>query len=1030
MKIYIRLLIIVTLIFLFGCTVRNENPRITSNINSNWTFNYNPDQQVNNEYISVEFNDSAWPVTGLPHTWQTYETTGELHPFIKNPSERDDPYWWKGWGYYRKHFTLSEVLTDKMVSVEFDGVQKYSRIYLNGEYVGDHKGGYTSFYFDLTPFIRFGEDNVLVVAVNNRRDDKYRIPPMTAGNWDVYGGIYRDARLVIKNKIHLPYQGSYKHEGGTFITTPLVNEKEGVVNIKTYVKNDSEQKTGVLLKTSVISPRGKLIEEIENREIISPGVIFEFDQTPAPVQNPDLWHPESPNVYRIKSEVYVNDRLVDEIESTFGFRWFHWDFEKDDLWLNGKKMFIRGFNRHQEYPWVGDAIPKWLTEQDFTDMKVNLGINFIRAAHYPNDPQVYQLTDELGMVAVEEVPNIKSIDFDEDVQKQNVQEMIRRDRNHPSILFWSVGNETSDAADSKWVIEEDTTRLVHARKAKETGNYVDHDHTNLDMENLLRVTVRGYFDNDNAPDDRSLNPEDGQWCSTEEWQHERAMIEGGSVRGSLKKNTVHWLYEDHGADREYKNSPLKHLNYKGWVDLYRNPKYTYYLTQAMYTRTPMVFIHPHNWTPKYMGQHKDFIVNSNCEKVELFINDEKVGEARPDYENYYTVTFRNIQVKEGTLKAVGAKKGEKVENTITMSGEPARLTLTISHDKIAAGKNGMAIVTADIVDNSGNRVIHAKNPLHWSVEGAARLIGPKLYETDYNLFESMEGSGYIHVPVSNIIRSANQPGKAKITVSSPGLEPATVEINIVPVQVDTRGITQPVLTDEGRQKVIRNDNITFEITAVNELRPISGNITFDISDREKLVQDFTGYLQKSSPGFDMDLQESKVLIDYYISYLIRMKGELIGDDFNFMANRYNDLRLISKAIDQSNLWFNLANLLISEYAERMIIKGETVDAEEAVNLFVNLPRNRLILKRDDESGGGNPWIPVEWHREPVDCYFTDFESLIYLAYPGYTKLTEEQKSGYRIYVNAINPELEIENAKFIYSEDILFCLPDPEIINN
>ena len=367
MKIYIRLLIIVTLIFLFGCTAKNENPRIISHLNSNWTFNYNPDQQVNNEYISVEFNDSAWPVAGLPHTWQTYETTGELHPFIKNPSERDDPYWWKGWGYYRKHFTLSEVLTDKIISVEFDGVQKYSRIYLNGEYVGDHKGGYTSFYFDLTPFIRFGEDNVLVVAVNNRRDDKYRIPPMTAGNWDVYGGIYRDARLVIKNKIHLPYQGSYKHEGGTFITTPLVNEKEAVVNIKTYVKNDSEQKAAVLLKTSVISPRGKLIEEIENRENISPGVIFEFDQTPAPVQNPDLWHPESPHVYRVKSEVYVNNRLVDEIESPLGFRWFRWDFENDDLWLNGKKMFIRGFNRHQEYPWVGDAIPKWLNVKDFTE---------------------------------------------------------------------------------------------------------------------------------------------------------------------------------------------------------------------------------------------------------------------------------------------------------------------------------------------------------------------------------------------------------------------------------------------------------------------------------------------------------------------------------------------------------------------------------------------------------------------------------------------------------------------------------------
>lgn len=1009
----------------FGCTSENQNSRISIDINSNWTFNFNPVQQVNNEFISVEFNDSAWPIVGLPHTWQTYETTGDLHPFIKDASERDDPYWWKGWGYYRKHFTVSEALKDKKVSVEFDGVQKYSRIYLNGKYVGDHKGGFTSFYFDLTPFIRFGEDNVMVVAVNNRRDDKYRIAPMTAGNWNVYGGIYRDARLVIKDKIHIPYQGSYIHEGGTFITTPLVTEKEAVVNIITYVKNDTEQTAEVNLKTSVISPQGKLIEALEEIENVAPGALFKFNQTSSLVKKPQLWHPDLPNMYKVKSEVYVNGQLVDEMESPLGFRWFHWDYEKNDLWLNGKKMPIRGFNRHQEYPWVGDAIPKWLTVQDFTDMKVNLGINFFRAAHYPNDQQVYHLADSLGMVAVEEVPNIKSIDFDEDVQKQNVQEMIRRDRNHPSILFWSVGNETSDAADSKWVIEEDTTRLVHARKAKEIGDYVDHDHDNLDMENLLRVTVRGFFDDDNSPEGHDLKPEDGQWCSTEEWQHEMAMIEGGSVRGSLKKNTVLWLYEDHGADREYKNSPLKHLNYKGWVDLYRIPKYSYYLTQAMYISEPMVYIHPHHWTPKYLGRNKDFIVNSNCEKVELFVDGEKVGEAMPDYADYYTVTFSNIPVKEGTLKVVGIKDGLKVENTVTMSSEPARLKLSVSHDKIVAGKSGMAIVTADILDKNGNRIIHANNPLNWSVEGAAQLVGPELYETDFDLFESMEGTGYIRVPVSNIIRSTNQPGLAKISVSSPGLEPTSLEIVVVPLQMESHDISQPVLSEDGRLKVTRNDNYKTVLLRTKDLNHISGNEKFDISDKTKLKQDFISFLQKNNLNFDKDLQESKVLIDYFVTYLTRMKGELIGDDFNFMTDKYSDCRLISKAIDESNIWFNIATQLNQDYAERIILRGEPVDAEEESQLFLKLPKKRLILKRRENSQGADPWIPEEWHREPISCYFTDFEELVKLAYPDYNNLTKQQKNLYSKFVNTINPELEIKNNKFNYSEDVLFCLPDP-----
>ena len=1022
-------------VFLFGllffsCGSEKENSRISTNINSNWTFNYYPAQEVNTEFTSIDFNDATWPVVSIPHTWQTYETTGDLHPFIKSASERDDPYWWKGWGYYRKHFIIPATLKNKKVTVEFDGVQKYSRIYINGKYIGDHKGGFTSFTFDLTPYIKFGEDNVLAVAVNNRRDDKYRIPPMTAGNWDVYGGIYRDARLVLKNKIYIPYQGSYKHEGGTFVTTPVVNHKEAEVNVKTYVQNDTKNDAAVTLVSTIFSPEGKKVQSMKSTQNVATGELAMFEQRSPRISNPQLWHPNSPNLYHVKSEVFVNNQLTDKMESPLGFRWFRWDYKNNDLYINGEKMQIRGMNHHQEYPWVGDAIPKWLIVQDFTDMKNNLGINFFRAAHYPNDPLVYYLADSLGMVAVEEVPNIKALDFDEGVQKQNVQEMIRRDRNHPSIFFWSMGNETTDAADSKWAIEEDTTRIIHARKAENAGDYVDHNDTNLDMENLLRVTVRGYFDVDNAPKDRDLQPKDGQWCSTEEWQHKMATIEGGSVRGSLKKNTVLWIYEDHGADREYKNSPLKHINYKGWVDLYRFPKYVYYLTQAMWTTKPMVFIHPHNWVPKYLGQKKDFIVDSNCDKVELFVDDKKVGEAFPDYEHYYTVTFPNIEVKEGTLKAVATKDGKKAEYKVAMSSVPARLKLTVSRNKIRAGKGGMAIVTADILNKNGNRVIDAKNPLTWKVEGAAKLIGPKEYKTDFNLFEAMEGTGYIRVPVSNIIRSANQPGKAKITVSSPGLEPASVEIDVVPLHLDNTEIEQPVLTDEGRGKVIRNENYQPSLTRREELKHISGNVKFDSSDKTQLRQDFIAFLQKNNPAFDKNLQESKVFIDYFVDYLTRMKGELVGDDFNFMADKYNDCRLISRAIDESNIWFNLATQLVNESAERIIAKGESVDAEKVAKQFVNLPKTRLILQRNKTANEGDPWIPDEWHREPVSCYFTNLESLIKKAYPAYSKFNAQQKNEYKAYVDLINPEIEWNNNKFIFPDNVLFCLPDPGKIAN
>ena len=161
------------------------------------------------------------------------------HPFIRSAAEKDNPYWWIGWGWYRKHFSVNNDYSGKKVFIEFEGVQKYCKVWINGKYLGDHKGGYGSFDFDLTQYIKKGGDNVIAVAVNNRQKDQFKIPPMAAGNFDVYGGIYRDVTLVLKNSLYIPMQGSAAHEGGTFITTPVVNENEGIVNIQTWVKNDS-----------------------------------------------------------------------------------------------------------------------------------------------------------------------------------------------------------------------------------------------------------------------------------------------------------------------------------------------------------------------------------------------------------------------------------------------------------------------------------------------------------------------------------------------------------------------------------------------------------------------------------------------------------------------------------------------------------------------------------------------------------------------------------------------------------------------
>lgn len=556
--------------------------RTEQTIDRDWTFRYFPSGKEDAAPASPDYDDATWQAIALPHTWMTYETTGDIHPYIKFASEREDSYWWNGWGWYRKRIVISEELRGKRIFVELDGVQKYARVYLNGTLLGDHKGGYNGFYFDLTPHIRYGAENLLAVQVSSRRDDRFgTIPPATAGNFNVYGGIYRDVRIVVKNPVYIPFQGSYKHEGGTFVTTPLVNEREARFCLRTYVKNDTPQPAEVNLRSVVTDADSKVIAVLEQRRDIAAGELAGFCQWSDTLRTPRLWSPESPYLYHIHSEIRdAAGRLLDTYHTPLGFRWFAWNYDDNTLSVNGKKIHIHGTNRHQEFPWLGDAMPQWLTERDMLDIRYGMNTNFMRTAHYPHMPAVYDFNDRHGIITVEEVPNNKAIDFDREVQEHNMREMVRRDRNHPSIFLWSVGNETSNAADSRWTREEDSTRLIHERKAENYGDYVTHHASNLDMENLLRVTIRGWTDTDVKnlePKNNAAVAKSGQLAGTEEWQHTMARVADGSIRGRIDGQVVGWLYADHGCDRIYKDAPLKNINYKGWVDLYRIPKYMYYL---------------------------------------------------------------------------------------------------------------------------------------------------------------------------------------------------------------------------------------------------------------------------------------------------------------------------------------------------------------------------------------------------------------------------------------------------------------------
>ena len=974
----------------------NQNShRIEKIINSQWTFNYFPTETADKGYESPGFNDSKWPAISVPHTWSTYETTGELHPFIASAAESDNPYWWIGWGWYRKHFSINSEYSGRKVFIEFEGVQKYCKVWLNGNYLGDHKGGYGSFDFDITQLIKPGEDNVLAVAVNNQQKDEFKIPPMAAGNFNVYGGIYRDVTLVLKNNLYIPMQGSASHEGGTFVTTPLVSEKEGIVRVQTWVKNDNPQKVNCTLNTSIADATGKIVQVIKTTAFIDPGQIYTFDQTSKSIKNPHLWSHEDPYMYKVLSEVIDGKEIADTYTSPLGFRWFRWDYKEDFLYVNGEKMIIHGGNRHQEYPWLGDAIPKWITVMDYLDMSENLNYNFMRTAHYPNDKLVYELADKYGMVIDEESPSIKNQLFSVEVQEQQMKEMIRRDRNHPSIMFWSMGNETNHAVDSKFAVAEDTTRIITARRVLDgsAGAYVKHNDENLAIENLLRCTIRGWYNRDV----KDLEPSDSQHSGTEE--HQQNMLKASGRFGPA--NLCTWLYEDHGADREYLNSPLLHVNPKGYVDVYRVPKYAYYFWQATYYEKPMVFIQPHYWRSQYLGQKRDFVVNSNCEKVELKVNGVSIGFQSPDDANFHSVTFKDVLVEQGTLTAIASKSGEKVTTEVVMAGDPAKIVLTGSHQKIPADRGSVAIVTADIVDSKGNHIYGATNNIRWSITGPATLVGPANYESDIDKHHQMEGVWYMDMPVSNVIRSTGIQGNIHIIVSAGGMTSGSFDILAEEMNQDNTAIIESVLDDEGRKPV---DRMILNVDRLNDV-PKEIKFTFDefnlgLSDKLGFESAIRDYILKNNPSLDTSTIEFKTLIDLFASQLFNNDGQLIADDYNFNVDHYNNCRLISSYITATKLPQLFKEGLREYYAKEIIQQGSEKNSGEEMNWLNWIPSGgSVIIFQEAGNITGLKGTKVTNKSELTD--------LIAVVHPGYPNFSKEAKERALIFISKMNPYINV-----------------------
>jgi hypothetical protein len=412
-------------------------------INTNWTFSYFPSEKQGSGYESVNFDDSKWSAVSLPHTWNTYETTGVIL------SETGDNYWQSGWGWYRKRFRIGPESSGKKIFIEFDGVQSYCKIWINGKYLGEHSGGYGRFDFDITSFLRNNADNIIAVTVSNKEPSE-----------NLYGGIHRNVAIVIKNPLFIPMQGSALHEGGTSIATFDVSRSQGSVSIQTWVKNDYSSPRICVLLTTIKDKSGKTVQLLKTNAEIDPGETYRFNQNSKAIKEPHLWSPTSPYMYNITSELFDGKSLSDSFTSSFGFRWFE---QKDDgLYVNGEKMIFHEWDVPRYYPFVGSIISEGLFKQILKEYEENVSENLMmKASSLPEF--VYDLADEKGIITGEEFP-VNIGENRSSLNLRQLKEVVRRDRNHPSILFWIIDNGSMN--DSLNIIRsEDPGRQIISKES-------------------------------------------------------------------------------------------------------------------------------------------------------------------------------------------------------------------------------------------------------------------------------------------------------------------------------------------------------------------------------------------------------------------------------------------------------------------------------------------------------------------------------------------------------------------------------------
>lgn len=729
--------------------------------------------------LSPKFVDTTWTKVNVPHDWVV-----EL-PFVKSATHEMDTHGYKpigsiypetSIGWYRKHFTIDKKDQGKRFEIQFDGIYRNASIWINGFYVGTNFSGYVGNSYDITDYMNFEGDNVMVV----------RVDATQAEGWFYEGaGIYRHVWLNIYNNVHIPNDGLFVHS--------TINGKNAAVNIETEIENKNLVPSNAIVYSYITDQNGKQISKTSEQKLslaVNQKLVVKQKLT---LSNMRLWSLEDPYLYKIVSVIKQGNQIVDKKKSNFGVRSVRFD-ATEGFFLNGKHIKIQGTNNHQDHAGIGSALPDYMQYYRIKLLK-GLGSNAYRASHNAPTPELLDACDSLGMLVLDEQRLLNSSPEYVDQFKR----ILKRDRNHPSIFLWSIGNEEQNIqandygkriAQSLLAIQKELDPSRTSTYAADMGNEFNgvnevipirgfnyrqfavadyhRDHPNqpvLGTEMGSTVTTRGILEKDTirayVPDQDITAP---WWASkAEDWW-------------KLAAENKYWLggFVWTGFDYRGEPTPYKWPNISshfGIMDVCGFPKNIYYYYKSWWTNEDVLHISPHwNW-PEKIGKPIDVWVNTNADDVELFLNGKSLGKKTMPRNSH--LKWEGVIYEPGTLEAVAYKKGKKLTTKVETTGQAAKVMLSPDRTTITADGKDADVINVSFLDASGKEVPDANNMVYFSISGDAKIIGvgngdPSSHEADKcvdGMWQRSAFSGKCQV----IIQAGKTAGSIKLEAKANGL---------------------------------------------------------------------------------------------------------------------------------------------------------------------------------------------------------------------------------------------------------------------